>query len=187
MSNHFIVFTDGSCLKNGQPGAKAGYAVIVAQGADCGEFSFAAPLIGPVQTNNRAEFTAVLEALRVANRIDPSRKKTMCLYTDCQLLIKSLTMWLPQWIANGWRKSNGAALVNADLLEDINKLLKQRQVSFSFVKAHTKFPGSAREAREPELLETPTFFPNKVGVSTFLTVRIYMTVLTYIYISDILY
>ena len=54
-------FTDGSCNDNGMPWAAAGWGVCVENSVELGEFFGAVP--GQIQTNNRAELTAVEAAL----------------------------------------------------------------------------------------------------------------------------
>ena len=137
------VYTDGACSFNGQPGARAGYAGIF---PSFPKYDFTSPLEGEVQTSNRAEYAAVKTALRQAQLIDPSRTKTLKIYTDSQLLIDSMTSYLPTWKANGWRKSDGQPVLNRDLLESIDALMKRRdKVEFIHVAAHDG--GATKESR----------------------------------------
>lgn len=55
------VYTDGACTKNGKPGAKAGYGVFF---GDDNPYNLSEPLEGH-PTNQRAEMTAALEAMRI--------------------------------------------------------------------------------------------------------------------------
>ncbi|KAI6242845.1 Ribonuclease H [Aphelenchoides fujianensis] len=61
------VFTDGACSSNGRKGAKAGYGVFWGDGH---EDNHSAPLISGPQTNNRAEYTAIIHALETAKKRD---------------------------------------------------------------------------------------------------------------------
>lgn len=56
-----VVYTDGACSKNGKAGAKAGYAVYFGEE---NPYNVSEPL-PETPTNQRAEMTAVLEAMRI--------------------------------------------------------------------------------------------------------------------------
>lgn len=131
-----IVFTDGSCRSNGRPGAKAAYAACWPDHPDKDSANL---LEGRVQTNNRAEFMAVIHAFAIADDIDPNRIKTLSIYTDCMLLIRSLKEWLPGWKIRGWRKSGdrGLAVANADLLQRLDHCMSLRSIELHHVPAHT--------------------------------------------------
>ncbi len=134
--NDLVVFTDGSALNNGRKGARAGYGVY---------WPFEdAMLIGgyplprdDLQTNNRAEYTACIHALRQAGEIDPSYGKVLHIFTDSMLLIKSVTQWMSGWKKKGWKKSTGEEVLNKDLLEQLDDLLQTRKAIWRHVKAHT--------------------------------------------------
>jgi ribonuclease HI len=58
------VYTDGACARNGQARALAGVGVYF-DAAELASLCVSEPLAGPLQTNQRAELTAVLRALTV--------------------------------------------------------------------------------------------------------------------------
>jgi ribonuclease HI len=60
-----VVYTDGACVGNGRTGARAGVGVYFGDG-DHSVYNTSQPLMGPVQTNQRAELTGVLLALRIS-------------------------------------------------------------------------------------------------------------------------
>jgi ribonuclease HI len=128
------VFTDGACLGNGRPDARAGYAVYFPSRGDV----ISGPLSSNYRhTNNRAEYFAVLTALTEADEMDPRRNKTLRIYTDSQLLITSLVTYLPKWIRTGWITLAGEPVKNQDLLQDIDELMHNRRVEFFHVRAHS--------------------------------------------------
>lgn len=134
--NNLIAFTDGACSANGRKGAKASFAVVWPYHR---EMDYGSKLIKEeVQTNNRGEYTALIHALQQADQLDPSKQKTLIVYTDSQLMINSLTQWLPNWKKNGWRKSNGEVIANLDLVQTLDALMHQRKTVLKYVKAHTK-------------------------------------------------
>lgn len=132
------VFTDGSCIQSGSKKNKAnrpaGFACVF---PEYPAFNYAAKLQGSEKTNNRAEYTACIAALSIAEKIDSKFERTVCVYTDSELMINSLTKWLPGWKVKGWKKADGSPVKNVDLLKSLDELLKQRTVIFKHVKAHT--------------------------------------------------
>lgn len=130
----FVCFTDGACSANGRAGARAAYAAIW---PDAPENNVAARLPGPVQTNNRAEYTAALAALDRADALDPARLQPMTLWTDSKLLINSVTKWMPGWRRRNWRKPDGTEVANVDLLQRLSEHCRSRTVHWRYVAAHT--------------------------------------------------
>jgi ribonuclease HI len=133
-----IVFTDGSCFNNGSRNnqARAGYAAVF---PDHAQHNCWGPLSSrSAQTNNRAELTACLRAFETADTIDPQGKRILIVYTDSQLMIDSLTKWLRGWKQRGWKKSDNNPVLNRDLLEKIDEMLKRRPHAFRYVAAHTQ-------------------------------------------------
>jgi ribonuclease HI len=130
--NNLICFTDGSAINNGFANAKAAFGVVWPFHP---EFDYGEP-IHPA-TNNRAEYSALIHAIRQAEELDPSREKTLIVYTDSMLLINSLTKWLPGWRKNGYKKSDGQIIMNLDLVKILEAQMSERKLSMRHVKAHT--------------------------------------------------
>lgn len=135
-ANIINVFTDGSCIQKtkNKKNRPAGYACVF---PEYPQMNYAAKLQGVEKTNNRAEYTACIAALKIAEKIDPQFVKVVYVFTDSELMINSLTKWLPGWKAKGWKKADGAPVKNVDLLKLLDDLLKRRTVVFRHVKAHT--------------------------------------------------
>lgn len=129
-----ICFIDGSCSDQTKKIRTAGYSVVW---PFHNEYDESAKLQGYIITNNRAEFTAFLRALQIADDIDPHRIMKAHVYTDSMLLINSVTKWLPGWKRNSWIKADKKPVQNVDLLRTIDDLVNKRNVSFTHVKAHT--------------------------------------------------
>lgn len=89
-----VAFTDGACSKNGRPGATAGYAVVWPNHPDHTLSKPLAASLGMPPTNNRAEYTGLLEALKIANQIDPTLTMPLYIYTDSMLLVNSINKWI---------------------------------------------------------------------------------------------
>jgi ribonuclease HI len=109
--HHFrIIFTDGACINNGRPEAKAG--VGVAYGKNDGS-QLSMPITDSednfaLRSNQRAELYAAklgLEFLAEARRINtkepPDKPEDKCdawiIATDSEYVVKGMTEWLPTW------------------------------------------------------------------------------------------
>ena len=108
------VFTDGSCLDNGRKNPRAGWAAVFPDRPDLD----CSGKVEGLQTNNRAEMTAIIKALEVSE--GPIR-----VFTDSEFVIKIVT---GQWKAR----------INLDLVERLGELVKKREVGWTHVRAHTK-------------------------------------------------
>lgn len=78
-------------------------------------------LEGEVQTNQRAELTAILRALQIA----PLDRKVK-IYTDSSYSINCVTIWHKNWIRRQWMTSQDKPVVNKDLIEAILKKIDER-------------------------------------------------------------
>lgn len=137
VSNIINVFTDGSCIqssKGNKQNRPAGYACVF---PEYPAYNYAAKLQGVEKTNNRAEYSACIAAFKIADRIDAKREKVLYVYTDSELLINSLTKWLNGWKIKNWKKADGSAVKNVDLLKILDEHMKTRIVVFKHVRAHT--------------------------------------------------
>ncbi len=83
-------------------------------------------------TNNMGELMAVLDLLRQTRDADDDLL-VMC---DSQYVINALTKWLPGWKRKGWRKADGKPVLNVELLQDLDRELQGRRVTFEWVKGH---------------------------------------------------
>ena len=117
-----IAAADGSSLSNPGPAGWAWYVSddIWAAGG------------WPHGTNNMGELMAVLDLLRsTAHRDEP-----LTILCDSQYVINSLTKWLPGWKRKGWKKGDGKPVLNVELMKDLDKELRGRDVTFEWVKGH---------------------------------------------------
>lgn len=105
----------------------------------------------PNPTNNRCEYFAAIFALewvlRVTSRLslEEQAQLEVVLFTDSQLLLNSMTLWLPGWKRRGWKKSDGQPVKNQGLLEKLDQLITNRlpKTTWKKVKAHQKKPPSS--------------------------------------------
>ncbi|MBR0484303.1 MAG: ribonuclease HI [Oscillospiraceae bacterium] len=130
---HIQMFTDGAC--SGNPGA-GGWGTILRYGDYEKEFSGGAP----DTTNNRMEMTAVIEGLK--------KLKEPCIVTvttDSKYVVDSITKkWVYSWKNKNWKKSDGKPALNADLWQELLKLLAIHDVNFIWVKGHAGHPENER-------------------------------------------
>jgi len=141
---HIRVYTDGSSLGNGRHGALAGVGVFFGEG-DPRNVSEA--LQGDMQTNQRAELTAVIRALEKI-----PKDRDMRIITDSKYSINCATVWYSNWQKNGWKTSVGGPVLNQDLVLLIRSLIDERtargaKTDFEWVKGHSNDPGNVAADR----------------------------------------
>ena len=100
------------------------------------------PLAGTVQTNQRAELTAILRALEITPSHQPVR-----IVTDSQYSINCATVWAQSWERKGWKTASGEDVKNQDLVRGIRERVKEREAqgaatAFEWVKGHAMNPGN---------------------------------------------
>lgn len=131
------VYTDGSSLSNGRVNAVAGVGVFFGEG-DSRNVSEA--LAGDVQTNQRAELTAILRALQIA-----PLDREVWIYTDSSYSINCVTIWYKNWERRDWRTSQDKPVMNKDLIQDVlarirERKNKQTKTEFFWVRGHNNDP-----------------------------------------------
>ena len=140
----FKLFVDGSVtnqaatLKNKHL-RRGGYGIYHPES----ETKLAIPFTLPDPTNNRCEYMACIKALEWVKEVTKdSGNKTQSikvfLYTDCQLIIDSMTKWITGWRKRGWKKADGKPVSNQELLQKLDRLISNDfpQTKFVKVKAH---------------------------------------------------
>ncbi|KAI0096464.1 RnaseH-domain-containing protein [Daldinia grandis] len=132
------VYTDGSSLANGRVGAAAGVGVFFGPGD---ERNISERLQGEIQTNQRAELTAILRALETV----PVEQKIR-IVSDSKYSISCATEWYVNWQKNGWKAKDGP-VKNKDLVEAIRAKIDERteagtKTFFQWVKGHAADAGN---------------------------------------------
>ncbi|MER6200875.1 ribonuclease H [Streptomyces sp. NPDC001586] len=126
MSERIIAACDGAA--KGNPGP-AGWGWVIADSQGRPERWEAGPL--GRSTNNIGELTALqrlLEAVAPGTAVE--------VRMDSQYAMKAVTQWLPGWKRNGWKTSSGQPVANRGLVEQIDLLLADRDITFVYVPAH---------------------------------------------------
>ena len=106
------VFTDGSAHPN--PGS-GGWGFVWVKG---GEIELEGYGAEQDTTNNRMEFTALIEAYRAL-----PEDASVTVFTDSQLCFNTITAWAPGWESKGWTRK-GAPLKNLDLVKPLLELYR---------------------------------------------------------------
>ena len=120
------VFTDGSAIPNPGPGGWGFVRVVDGEIIQQGHGH------EPDTTNNRMELTALIEAMKRTEPLEPVN-----LYSDSQLAVKTLTEWAPGWRRHGWRKSTRGPIKNLDLVTQGLALYEERPHCFvHWVRGH---------------------------------------------------
>jgi len=102
---HTGVFTDGSASPNPGPG---GWGAVYVVGDE-----IVAEAYGHAEhtTNNRMELTAVIAALDLVPEGTP-----MTIYSDSNLVVRTINEWAAGWEKRGWRRKTGK-VENVDLVK----------------------------------------------------------------------
>ena len=111
-------WTDGSEQKGLDGRPYAGYGVWFGHRH---VLNVAEKLIGVLQTNNRAEMTAVLHVLKIV----PSWADLQ-ICTDSQLVVDAILYWMEGWERRGWKTKTGKKVENEDLWREIKAGLEER-------------------------------------------------------------
>jgi ribonuclease HI len=131
-ANQVEIWTDGAC--KGNPGW-GGWGALLRQGKHektlCGG--------EPDTTNNRMELMAVIEALRALKR-----PCDVIVHTDSQYVQRGMSEWLVNWKRRGWRTADKKPVKNADLWQELDRLVGQHELRWTWVRGHAGDDGNER-------------------------------------------
>jgi ribonuclease HI len=126
MVERVIAACDGAA--KGNPGP-AGWAFVVADAAGTPQYWQSGPL--GHSTNNIGELTALEQLLIATDPAVPLEVRLDSTYTR-----DAVTKWLAGWKRNGWKTAGGKPVANRELIQRIDALLTDRDVTFVYVPAH---------------------------------------------------
>ena len=131
-----IVYTDGSCIKNGEENAQAGSGVWYGHN-DPGNKALRVP--GPDQSNQTGELYAVLQVAKNTPTHVP-----LLIKSDSKYVIEGLTERLEEWEDKGW-----IGVTNHKLFKTTAAWLRIRnsQTAFQWVKGHNGEEGNEEADR----------------------------------------
>lgn len=146
MLDEVTIYSDGGADPN--PGI-GGWAALLRFGEREKELSGGEPRT----TNNRMELQAAISALAALKR--PCRVE---FHTDSQYVRRGITEGVEKWAAAGWKTKGGRAVPNADLWQELRKLVARHEINWHWVRGHAGNPDNERVdrlAREARLAITP--------------------------------
>jgi len=126
----YILYTDGSCgPTNPGPG---GWAFIVLEGEELVREGSGRALTST--TNNRMELNAVLCGLA---SLEPGAE--VLVVTDSQYVVNGIVKgWAARWEQEQYLNAQGEERVNTDLWKALLVLVRERNVTWQWIKAHTR-------------------------------------------------
>ncbi|MBN2432446.1 MAG: ribonuclease HI [Acidobacteria bacterium] len=127
------LYTDGACSGNPGPG---GWGVVMETPGGVREYGGHEPHT----TNNRMELRAAIEGLRRAP------VETLVVVTDSLYVYKGIREWIHQWKRRGWQTAGGAAVLNQDLWQELDRL-NAANVRWEWTRGHAGHPGNERANR----------------------------------------
>ena len=125
------IFTDGACPNNGKRNANAAWGCLLVSNDG---YIVLDRLSGPIpltesQTNQRAELTALLRGLELAEkqfgRLNDVKK--VQIWSDSEYSINCASVWGPKWKSKGWKKQGGD-IHHLDLI----KVLVEKTLALGF-------------------------------------------------------
>ncbi len=124
-------FVDGGCRGNGKPGSYGAAAAIFKPkyGRQKRWYEELPWTQSPVPTNQRAEISAIILALRQAlaryEDLNSNPYFKVTIHSDSQYAVNCMNNWVHKWRRNGWRNAAGYEVVNRDLIESALELDNQ--------------------------------------------------------------
>ena len=159
MNSNIVIFTDGSCLNNGQKDPKGGWAFITLMPAENKRYSIDKEFYGAVKqkndipqpylwqiqdttvyirdkiTNNKCEFIAIAKAIEYYRNL--KIENILTIYSDSEYCMNCLTTLINGWISSGWKKADGKPVKNVGYIKYIVSI-GNGKVLFVHVEAHTE-------------------------------------------------
>lgn len=131
-----IIFTDGSCTRNGKANSHGGMGIHFPNG-ELKDISKIYDLEKPC-TNQNTELYAILLALKYVRKNLNIGEYRIWIKTDSEYSINCVTKWIKNWIRNGWMNQKGEPVVNKELIEAIYQYYEKYNIIFQHVEGHSK-------------------------------------------------
>ena len=126
----YYVYTDGACINNGKSNAQAGIGIFFGQDDPR---NLSQKIIGPQQTNNIAELTAILQTYYIIEN-DIINGKKIIIVSDSIYAIRCVTTYGNKCNLKNWQVD----IPNKELVKKTYELyINKNNVRFMHVKAHT--------------------------------------------------
>ena len=142
-----VIYTDGSCLDNGQPGARAGWGVWIGEN----DPKNASGCVPGAQTNQRAEVCALTSAYDIADsEYEAGNRCKILVLTDSKYARDMSSKWIAMWRRRNWvTVSTGKKPENYDLAIKLAESMDRCRsvVEVRYVEAHTGIRGNEEADR----------------------------------------
>ena len=126
-----VIYTDGSCSKNGSINNNGGFGVVVVKD----EHLIATySKMSQNTTNNKEELKAILYAL-----IQYGDEPNVVVYSDSNYCVNTFTKWMYSWQRNGWKKADNKTPENLDLIKTYYDLTTtgERTIDLRKIQGHS--------------------------------------------------
>ncbi|WP_440877451.1 ribonuclease H family protein [Thalassotalea sp. PLHSN55] len=132
------IYCDGACSPN--PG-KSGTGIAIYHKSELKALWYG--LYNANGTNNTAELNGLLEAFKLAQNYI-SQGLNVQVLSDSKYSIDCVTKWATGWQKKGWKKANGEAIKNPELVQACFNLYQQIKTNLkvSHVKGHANIEGN---------------------------------------------
>lgn len=132
------IYCDGACSPN--PG-KSGTGVALYHQTELKELWYG--LYEANGTNNTAELNGLLAAFQLA-KVYIAQGSQVEILSDSKYSIDSITKWASGWQRKGWKKANGEAIKNPELIKQCFSLYQEikAKIAISHVKGHANIEGN---------------------------------------------
>ncbi|KFY77025.1 hypothetical protein V499_03490 [Pseudogymnoascus sp. VKM F-103] len=117
------IFVDGACRNNGYSGAEGSAAAVFKRGKNqiLQSHKYRLP-DDPAPTNQRAEITAIIIALKQAlhkhEDLDTFPRLDVKIFSDSDYAVRCMNEFVFKWLENGWTTAAGRPVKNQDLIKD---------------------------------------------------------------------
>jgi len=130
--NSYSVWSDGSIINNGQPGAFSTSASLIEKHNEYGgDKRFLVSIEQHRATSNRAEMLGAIQALEYIKWGSEFK-----IYSDSEYLVKGFNERMDKWASNGWKTGSGRDVSNKDLWNRLVVLSLIHKILFIWVKGH---------------------------------------------------
>jgi len=130
-SNRLYVYTDGACINNGSKNARAGIGIYFSKD---NPMNISKELKGDNLTNNIAELTAVIEAIKL---IQDKKIKDKIIVTDSEYVIKCATTYGKKLEDREWKQKKDKPIPNLELVKELYELTSEFNIKYKHIQAHT--------------------------------------------------
>jgi len=130
-NNNLYIYTDGACIHNGSPNAKAGFGIFFSKD---NPLNVSKQLSGKNLTNNIAELSAVIHAINIVKN---TKFKNKIIVTDSEYVIKCATTYGSKLADRDWKPKKDKVIPNLELVKEIYELTQTYNIKYKHIMAHT--------------------------------------------------